>query len=279
MYYLYKKSKGVELPEFQYTFNKFDDFYDVANILSVPLVGVYYIRVKCDSYSDTVKFIEMSGNYASLVVYVEVSESLLNYVILHKPEVQLLESKSNFEVFKELISRYGILFKKNCVRTMYFAIGHSYSEMDEALELLQRTFPDVRPITEEEISRLFVVDNTIYPRNVCIAYLRLDRGRKGNLDKCVDYFGNDMVLYSMRKTCRKFLEEKIRFLKSGTGSGIIKLIPYKNIVRMCLALDYMRDGFMDIKTIMSLYEKGEYVHDTLQERALPLTDEKYYALR
>lgn len=279
MYYLYKKSKGVELPEFQYTFGKFEDFYEVAKMLSVPLVGVYYIRVKSDSYKDIIEFIEVSESYSTLVVYVEVSDSLLNYVILHKPEVQLLESKSNFEVFKELVSRYGILFKKGCVRTMYFAIGHSYSEMDEALEILQRTFPDVSPITENEISRLFVIDNMIYPRSVCIAYLRMDRGRKGNLDKCVEYFGNDLVLYSMRKTAKKFLQEKTRYLRTGQGTRLVQLLPYKNIVRMCLALDYMRDGFMDIKTIMELYEKGEYVHDTLQKRTVSLTDEEYYALR
>lgn len=279
MYYLYKKSKSTELPEFQYIFKKFEDFYEIAKLLEVPLIGAYYIKIKTDSYKDIMNFIDCADTYSTLVIYIEVSESLLNYITLQKPTVQLLESKSNYEVFKELVSKYGILFKKNCLRTMYFAIGHSYAEMDEALELLQRTFPDVSPITENEISRLFVVDNTIYPRSVCIMFIRLDRGRYSNLNKCIEYFGNDMVLYSMRKTARKFLEEKINYLKTGRGSKLIALLPYLNIVRLCNALDYSRGRFMDIRTILTLYEEGVYVNDTLQERTLSLTDEEYYALR
>lgn len=279
MYYLYKKSKSTELPEFQYIFKKFEDFYEIAKLLEVPLIGAYYIKIKTDSYKDIINFIDCAEIYSTLVIYIEVSESLLNYITLQKPTVQLLESKSNYEVFKELVSKYGILFKKNCLRTMYFAIGHSYAEMDEALELLQRTFPDVSPITENEISRLFVVDNTIYPRSVCIMFIRLDRGRYSNLNKCIEYFGNDMVLYSMRKTARKFLEEKINYLKTGRGSKLIALLPYLNIVRLCNALDYSRGRFMDIRTILTLYEEGVYVNDTLQERTFSLTDEEYYALR
>jgi hypothetical protein len=279
VYYLYKKSKSVELPEFRYNFKEFKDFYEIAKLLEVPLIGAYYIRIKSESYKDIIQFINTAESYSTLIIYIEVSDSLLNYICLQKPSVQLLESKSNFEVFKELVSKYKILFNKNCIKTMYFAIGHSYAEMDEALELLQRTFPDVSPITDNEISKLFVVDNLIYPRNVCIAFIRLDRGRWGQLSKCIDYFGNDLVLYSMRKTARNFLNEKIKYYKTGHGTRLIQLLPYKNIVRLCCALDYKRGNFMDIRTILTLYEKGEYIYDTLQKRALSLTDEEYYALR
>lgn len=279
MYYLYKKSKSTELPSFHYIFKKFEDFYEVAKLLEVPLIGAYYINIKTDSYKDTMEFIKMSDNYSTLVIYIEVSESLLNYISLQNPNVKLLESASNYEVFKGLITKYGILFKKNCVRLMYFAIPHSYAEMDEALELLQRTFPNVSPITENEISELFIVDNIIYPRNVCIMFLRLDRGRYTNLDKCIDYFGNDLVLYSIRKTARKFLEEKIQYLKTGKGSKLIATISYMNIVRLLNAIDYNRRRFIDIKTILQLYEQGETVNDTLQKRTISLTDEEYYSLR
>lgn len=279
MYYLYKKSKSTELPEFQYIFKKFDDFYEVAKLLEVPLIGAYYINIKTDSYKDIMSFINTSESYSTLVVYIEVSESLLNYITLQKPTVKLLESKSNYEVFKELISKYGILFNKNCIRTMYFAIGHSYADMDEALELLQRTFPDVSPITENEISKLFIVDNVTYPRNVCIMFLRLDRGRYSNLRKCIDHFGNDLVLYSMRKTAKKFLQEKLIYLKTGKGSKLISMISYLNIVKLCNALDYNRRRFMDITTILTLYEQGVTINDTLQKRTISITDEEYYALR
>lgn len=279
MYYLYKKTKSTELPKFDYSFTKFEEFYEIAHLIEVPLIGSYCIRIKSDSYQDIMQFIEVEGRYSVLVIYIEVGESLLNYISLHKPTVSLLESKSNYEVYKGLVSKYGILFAKNAMRTMYFAIGHSYAEMDEALELVQRTFACVSPITEKEISKLFVIDDVIYPRNVLIMFLRLDRGRYGQLDKCINYFGNDLVLYSMRKSARAFLKDKIKYLKTGQGNGLIKILSYKNIIRMCIALDYRRDKFMDIRTILNQYEKGEYVNDTLQKRTLSLTDEEYYALR
>ena len=279
MYYLYKKSKSNELPEFVYTFKGFDDFYEVAKLLEIPLVGSYYIRIKTDSYKDIMNFIEVENSYNHLVIYIEISETLLEYIVLQKPQVSLLDSKSNFEVFKELISKYNILFDKGCIERLYFAIGHSYIEMSEALDLIKQTYPNTSLITNNELSRLFVIDRLIYPRSVCIMYLRLDRGRQSNLEKCIEYFGNDLVMFSMRKTARKFLDEKTKYLKTGRGSNLIKTIPMDNIVKLCCALDYNRGIFKDIRTILSMYEKGEFVNDTLQKRTYSLTDEKYYALR
>lgn len=277
MYYLYKRSKSATLPKFSYTFGKFSDFYDVAGLLEVPLFDTYYIRVKSDSYNDILQFIQMSENYPTLVVYIEVSETLLDYICLQKPGVSLLESKSNYEIFCDLVSKYNVLFAKGCIKTMYFSIGHDYADMNEALELLTKTYPNVSPITEKEISELFIVDKLIYPRSVTILYLRMDRGRKGNLRKCIDYFGNDLVLYAMRKNVITFLKEKIKYLKTGKGSGLIKTIPTNNLIRLYNALCLNRKGFKDITLILSLYEKGVTVNDFIQNRTVSYSDAEYYA--
>lgn len=279
MYYLYKKSKSVMLPEFKYSFNKFEDFYAIAELLEVPLVGNYYINIKSDSYKEIINFINISQAYETLIIYIEVSASLLDYVCLQKPNVCLIESKTNFEIFKELVSKYGILFKQYAMKTMYFAIDHDYASMDEALQLVVHTFPDVREIGESEISQLFVIDKLVYPRNVLIAYVRLTPGRKSQLEKCINHFGNDMVLWSMRKAIRNLLNDKIKYLKTGRGSGLMKYLPSENLIRMANALDYNRGSFMDIRTILALYEEGETINDYLQKRTVSLTDEEYYALR
>lgn len=277
MYYLYKKSKSTELPDFSYSFGSFEEFYEVAKLLEVLVVGSYYIRVKTDSYADIMNFIEVSDSYPMLVVYVEISETLLNYILLQKPNASMLESKSNYAVFEELISNYGILFDKGCVEKLYFAIGHSYSEMNEALDLILQTYPDKRLIGKEEIQKLFVLDTLTYPRSVLIQYLRMDRGRRRSLKKSIDYFGNDIVFYSMRKQALKFLEDKINYLQSGMGNGLIKSIPVMNIVRMVNCLSYSNSKFRDISTILDLYEKGETINDTLQERTLSASDEEHYS--
>ena len=276
MYYLYKKSKSTELPDFSYTFGSFDDFYEVAKLLEVPVVGSYYIRVKTDSYSDIMNFIEVSDSYSTLVVYVEISETLLNYILLQKPNASMLESKSNYAVFEELISNYGILFDKGCVDILYYAIGHTYSEMNEALDLILQTYPDRRLIGKKELEGLFVIDTLTYPRSVLIQYLRMDRGRERSLKKSLDYFGNDLVFYSMRKNAVKLLEDKINYLSSGIGSKFIKSLPTGNIVKMVNCLQYSNPKFKDIKTILALYEKGETINDTLQKRTLSSADEEYH---
>lgn len=277
MYYLYKKSKSTELPDFSYSFGSFDEFYEVAKLLEVPVVGSYYIRVKTDSYTDIINFIEVSDSYSTLVVYVEISETLLNYILLQKPNANMLESKSNYAVFEELIMNYGILFDKGCVDILYFAIGHSYSEMNEALDLILQTYPDRRVIGKKELESLFVIDTLVYPRSVLIQYLRMDRGRERSLKKSLDYFGNDIVFYAMRKNAAKFLEDKINYLTSGIGNGLIKSLPAYNIVKMVNCLQYSNPRFRDIKTILTLYEKGVTINDTLQERTLSVADEEHHS--
>lgn len=278
MYYLYKKSKSVALPKFTYTFSKFDDFYEAAKVLTASLVEPYTIRIKSDSYKDVIKFIEAGQTYSWMSIYIETTKSVIDYISLTKPQASMLSAKSNWDTFTDLISRYGILFDRNCIRVLYGAIDHEYESMVEALELIKQTYPG-KIVTEKDISALFVVDNLIYPRSVCIAYLRLDRWRRSKATKCVDYFGNDLVLYAIRKNVISLLDEKIKYLKTGDGSGLIKSIPANNLVRMYNALHGGRAGFKDILTILDLYEKGETINDTLQGRTLPYPNEKCNAAR
>lgn len=273
MYYLYKKSKSIALPRFSYTFAKFEDFYLKAKVLTASLVDSYCIRIKSDSYKDVLSFINASGNYDWLNIYIETTQSVIDFVTLSKPGVSLLSSKSNWEVFESLISRYGILFDRGCIRILYMAIDHEYESMVEALELIKQEYPN-QIIKEKEIESLFVVDKLVYPRSVCIAYLRLDRWRKSRALKCIDYFGNDLVLYAIRKNVVSFLKEKTTYLRTGTGSNLIKTIPVNNIVRLYNCMHAGRAGYMNILTILEQYEKGETINDTLQERALSYSDEE-----
>lgn len=265
MYYLYKKSKQVQLPQFHYRFKRFDEFYDLANKMKISIFGVLYINIVSDDYEDIVNFIEVSEQYSSMLIYIEVNEALLGYIKLAKPYASMLSGQSNYEVYKTLVNKYSILFDKGIMDKVYFSIGHSYEEMDEAMLLIKDSYPNEVMITLEMVTKIFVIEDLIYPRSVLISYLRLDRGRRNNLDKCVEYFGNDLVLYSMRKTMRKLLKEKISYLKSGKGSYLIKTIPVCNLIFMADVLDYNRHGFKEIKTIMALYEKGETINDFVHE--------------
>lgn len=279
MYYLYKKSKSVALPKFTYTFAKFSEFYTVANVLTKSLVDTYYIRIKSDSYKDIMQFIESDNKYPWLTIYIETTQSVMDYIALRKPHVSLLSAKSNYETFTDLISRYGILFDRGCVQVLYGAIDHEYASMVEALELIKQEFPNTSPITKKEISALFIVDNLVYPRSVCIAYLRMDRWRRARANKCMEYFGNDLMFYAIRKNTVSLLEDKIKYLKTGSGNGLIKTIPTDNIIRLYNAMHYGRGYSKDILTILDLYEKGVTINDTVQKRTVSYPNEECDAAR
>lgn len=278
-YYLYRKAKSVALPKFNYSFSKFEDFYDTVKVLTASLTDSYKIRIKSDSYADIVAFIRSDKSYSWVDVYIETSQALIDYISLRIPSVSLLTSKSNYETFLDLISRYGILFKRGCIDTMYMAIDHTYESMVEALELVKQEFPNVTEISDDELNKLFVIDKLVYPRTVCIDYIRMTRWRKSRLDRCLKYFGNDLVFYAIRKNCNTFLNEKIKYLKTGNGNGLIKLLPYKNIVLLQNALNAGRAGSRDISTILSLYEGGNCINDIIQERTVSYSDAECNALR
>lgn len=266
MHYVYKKSKSATLPKFSYVFQKFSDFYELAATLTMSLVDYYYIQIKTDIFEEVNQFLKVADQYQNMVIYIEVSETLMDYLTLRRPQLSVLDSKNNFEIFEELVSKYEVLFEPKVMSSLYWAIGHSYSEMSEAMELLRETYGTKHPVSEDDLSKLFVIDRLVYPRRVLIMYLCMYRGRQSNLKKCIDHFGNNMVLYSMRKSARGFFKEKLKYLKTGKGNKLIQLLPINNLIWAMRILDYERRGFMDIYTLMDLYEKGVTVNDIISER-------------
>ena len=272
MYYLYKKSKSVVLPSFNYSFKGFEDFYEIAKVIDVPLEGMYYINIKTDSYSDLMQFLNQVDSYGLLLIYVEVPESLLKYVQLKRPTVQVIDSKSNWEIFEELITKHEVLFKHNCTKLLYNAIPHTYEDINSALAEIKQLFPDTE-IGEKEIGSLYPIDTFIYPRQVLISFLRLERWSWSRLEKCLNTFGNDLTLFAMRNNCKKIFENKLRYYKTGEGDYLTKSIPWQNIVMMHRLLTFERKGFMDVTTILTLYMKGETINDYLQRDIASYSDD------
>ena len=89
-----------------------------------------------------------------------------------------------------------------------------------------------------------------------------------------------MLYWQLLLDCKFFfLKEKIKYLKTGKGNGLIKMLDADNIVRLLNCIDFNRGSFKDVTTILNLYEKGVTINDTLQKRTYSFTDEEYYALR
>ena len=258
MYYLFKKSTDSAVPRCTYNFNNFRDFYNIAPTLTRTIRGKYNIKVKSDSLSDVKEFIDNEHQYSHLDVYIEVSDTLLDLVQLSKPGARKLSAQDNYEIWKELISKFKLLFDTRCADMLYWSTEHTYDKMYSTLSTLSKAY-GYKTITRSMIEKYFILDETVFPRNVCISYIRMDRFRKGKLTKCLASFGNDIVFYAIRKNTRKLLESKLNYLKTGKGSDLIKTLSLDNIIKLNYAFESCPQGIRDVYIILNLYEKGDYI--------------------
>lgn len=264
MYYLFKKSTDNAVPRCIYNFNNFKDFYNVAPTLTRTIRGKYNIKVKTDSLSDLKEFINNEHQYSHLDVYIEVSDTLLDLILLSKPGAKKLSAQDNYEVWKELISKFKLLFDTKCADMLYWSTEHTYDKMYSTLSTLSKAY-GYKAITKPMIEKYFILDETVYPRNVCISYIKMDRFRKNKLAKCLSAFGNDITFYAMRKNVRKLMDAKLTYLKTGKGNDLIKGLSFNNIIKLNYAFESCPQGIRDVYIILNLYERGDYINDYLQQ--------------
>lgn len=270
MYYVYKKMRGTVLPNFNYIFNKFSDFYPIANVLTAPVIGEYNICVKSDVYKDILEFIKMSGNYAGIKVWIEVSASTYDYIMLYNPTVSFLGSESSYDMYKRLVKKYNLLFDSDSIKVLYYNTPHTYEDLDEALQLIKQTYPNAGIITTDLIRQLFIIDDAVYPYQVLTMFLLMKRWRWARFEKCYERFGNDLMYYSVRKQARKICNNKLTYLKTGNGQDFIKKIPILNVIRLLNIFDYSENKLRDIRTVFCMYEKGAILDDTMEKRTVGL---------
>lgn len=264
MLYLYIKTKKTALPEFDFVFKTMDEFKDVVKTLTYSLTGPYKIKLKDIAKEDIIELIKSKGLYEHLDIYIEVHESLMKYIKGYYPNAPTIESISYKEIFEKLISKYGLLLESGGLKYLFKVIEKDYDAMEEFISKLKIEYGD-KPVTLKALKENYVLDDLTYPRTVLISYLRMELWRSSKLKKSLKQFGNDLVLYSMRKNIRKILEDKINYLTTGEGLEYIKHIPVNNIILMMNALDYSRGSFKDIYLILKLYEKGITINDIIEQ--------------
>ena len=259
-----KAKKKTLYPDADYSFKQFPDFYEVAKYLDVPIFGKYTVIVKTEDVKQIIDFISREEEYAEFIVYIYTSQSVIDYVSLRRPDLKTDDSKSEFETFKELIRKHGIYFAKGVDDLLYKSIEHDHEEMDSVLLMIKTECPNME-ITEKILESLVNVNKLVYPRQVIMAYLRMDRWRLQKLRKCVSQMGNDIVFWSMRKTLKKMIENKARYLTSGINTAGAKYINHTNLVLMYRTI-VLGSGYLhDVELLMRLYEQGETVYDIIQE--------------
>lgn len=260
MLYLYIKSKKTVLPNIHFSFRNLEDFKGIVKSLTYTFTGPYAIKLKELSKEEIIELVNSSDIYKHVDIYIEVNESLLKYVRSYYPSVKTINSISYYELYEKLIKKYNLLLERGGLKFLYSVIEKDYDAMEEFIANLKGIYGN-NPVSIKTLKENYILDDYTYPRTALISYLRMERWRESRLKKSINQFGNDLVLYSMRKNIRRIFNDKLNYLTTGDGAGYVKYIPTNNIIAMMNALDYSRGRFKDIFLILKLYEKGITIND------------------
>jgi len=255
----YRKSKGTVKAD--YEFKDFKAFEQMVGSLLLPLTGKYTLNIITDDVGEVQKFIKNESLYKHLIINVYTTSSVLEYISMRDTTAVFAEKEKDFDIFKELIMEKKVYFEKKALFKLYNSIEHKYDEMEKALDLLLNEYGRFTQITESMLSRLFVVNDMVYPRQVLIEYLWLRRYREYKLAKCLAQVGNDVTVGAFIKNVKTFIKEKETYIKTGQGSNLVKSI---NTDRLCLmyrifVLD--KNGISDASILLKLYERGLTPYD------------------
>lgn len=265
MYKLVPNKKGAINFEHDYMFKDFNSFYQIANVITVPLVGKYSIGVTTDDVQAIKEFIAIESKYSALWVSIYVAENIIDNMTAYDVNLSVAERVKPFDVFKQLVHKRELLFEKKLMLTAYMSIEHTDEAMGQFVEELYQKFGSHNLITERMLSEIVILNKVVYPRTVLIEYLMLDRWREYKLRKCLDTVGNDVALGACIKNIKNLFNEKVSYYKTGKANNLVKVLSARRINLMYRVLVSERCGMTDLSILLKLYERGLSCYDFMEE--------------
>lgn len=265
MYRLVPSKKEKLNNEYDYIFKDFDSFYKVVQILTVPFGGKYNIAVVTEDLNKIKEFIKNEASYEHLNVYIILSKSSIDKLSMENQSINVESEIKPYQVFLNYVSKKNLLFDKNLLPVFYASIDHDETSMENAVNVVYNEYGDKVLINEKMLASLFILNKSVYPRTVLLAYLQLDRYRGSKLNKCLKEFGNDLALGACIKNIKQLVKEKAEYYSTGKGSYLIKNLSTKRIEYMYQVLVTDRQGVNDLAFLFSIYERGINLYDFIQE--------------
>lgn len=256
MYSVIKYTKKTDLSGYDYIFKNFKEFYNVADYLYMPLIGVYKIAIITHSTEDVESFLSQENRYSHLSVSIFMEEQAIAVLESHNPEAHFEETVNSYEVFKQLISERNFLFDRYMIYRLYRSIDHDTVSMMNALDKISNNRQKNELITEELLSKLFVLNDIVYPSQVLMRFLNMEGKRWDLLHVCLSQIDNDVIVGSIVKELKKFVISKAEYFKTGQTSDRIKKLNTQNLITAYRVFVAERGGINDAFILFKFYENG-----------------------
>jgi hypothetical protein len=250
--------------DYDYIFKDLIEFKEKTKSIYKPILGIYNIGLYLKDIRDIKELLNNKNKYNHLNIDLLLEENIFKQITLAIPDLKTSENKNFMEYLIDGISKRNMIINKKVVYLMYNSIGKSFMEIDEILDKLYSIYGSFMEITDKDVSKYIIINDIVYPRNVLIAYINLDKYRKIKLEKCLSSISKDIVLASMVKQVKKLHEQKIKYLNTGLGNKFIKTLNTKNLNLMYYLLVTTKPYYLnDIIILLEIYERGLSLNDIL----------------
>lgn len=256
MYSIAKYVKKTDLSEFDYVFKNFNEFYKTARFLFRPLIGVYKLAVITTVVKDVEEFISNEAQYSHLSVTIYMEEQAMTVVENNNPEAHFEETVNSYDVFKKMISERSLLFDKYMIYRLYRSIDHDQVSMMVALDKITNIYKQSELLTEEKLSKLFVINDIVYPSQVLLKFVNMERNRWKLFNMCSGQIDNDVLVGAIVKELRWLVTAKAEYFKTGEANDRIKTLNTQNLMVAYRVFITERKGINDAMMLFKFYESG-----------------------
>lgn len=254
-------TKKTDLSSYDYVFKSFDEFYDISYYIKYPLFGVYSIAIITNKINDMIRFIDNEDSYFHFDITIMMEEAQIQKVAVVRPDVKLESVAGAYDTWKRMASERELLFDEYMTYKLYASIEHDTASMIEALDLVKNEYPNGELITKDRLSKLFVLDETIYPRQVLLKFLNMERSRWKLLRMCQEQMDNGVIVGATVNNIRKLIESKAIYFRTGITQEYIKRINTQNLIIAEKVFCTNRYGLDEPFILYKLYENGLSVGD------------------
>lgn len=229
----------------------------MSNVLTMKLSGKYKIAIVTNDMSSIEYFLKIQDRFKHLILDIIVEDEVIDTLLLNVDnDINVDRNRSPWSLFEELCTERNLLFEKNLMSKVYNSIPHNLEDMELILNIIQKEFHN-KKIIRKELEQILVLNDIVYPRQVLIDFLNLNKKRWDTLRRCRLHLTDNVIIGAIINNIKSIYQEKMNYLLSGIGERRIQVINTNNLLLLYRCFILERDRCNSLDLIFYGYEKGK----------------------